>query len=129
MKQIELKLAEAGIDESKRVFAIVGHVITTAAGVDKNDDNKVTLVEIGAAVQSVAMKALIEGLPDIKGFKQEATDYSETEKATLISILEEETKLAATRIEYLIEKIIKILLDVIDLALEFSVGEPDLGVD
>lgn len=125
MQNLIVKFEEHGITQSKRVFGIIGTAITSVAGIDQNQDKRISGMEVLLAVQGVASKVFLQGVPDIEGFKQEATDYDPAEKAALVQIVRQETTLTTKRIEYLIEEMIRIVLDIADLIVEMLKKDED----
>lgn len=118
MQSLTVKFEEFGITQSKRVFGIIGTAITSVAGIDQNKDKRVSGMEVLVAVQGVASKVFLEGIPDIEEFRKEGSDYDPAEKAALVQIIRQETTLASERIEYFIEEMIRVILDIADLIIE-----------
>jgi len=106
-----------GIEQTKITAGIITTAITSIANLDSNQDGNVQALEILNALQNVAFK-VIRKVPDLTQLKLEVTDYSEAEKAQIAAQIVAEVEMPAAKTEYLVERGINIVIDVIDFIME-----------
>jgi hypothetical protein len=106
-----------GIEESRKIAAIVGTAIRATVTVDKDKDGVVEINEVFQSVSEVAFQ-IIKSIPNLPQARLEAGDYIETEKEVLIDDLVAETGLERAKAVHLFRLGSKITLDVIDFVID-----------
>jgi len=108
-----------GIENVKPTISIVASVITAGANIDTNKDGDIATLEVLNAVQIVAFSAL-KKLPNLKALRNELGDLSESEKTEIKQQVEAEVEMPNERTEYLVERVIAVLIEIVDLIVEFQ---------
>lgn len=111
-----------GIEESRPVLAILGTTIRSVVNIDTNQDGDIQLIEMLNAVQTVAVK-VIRKIPNLAQFRAEASDYTESEKEELINDLAVEIGIPRIKMQVLVVRGAKLVLDIIDFVID--AGRPD----
>lgn len=106
-----------GIEESKPTVEIITTAITSVANLDTNQDGDIQALEVLNALQTVAFK-VIRRVPNLAQLRLEVTDYSEAEKQELRQLIIAQVDMPSAKVEYLVERALNILIDLVDFAME-----------
>ena len=111
-----------GITQTKPTVEIITTAITAVATLDTNQDGDIQTLEVLNALQTVAFK-VIRQVPNLAELRLEVTDYSEAEKHEIYAIVKAQVSMPSPKIEYLVERSLNIIIDLVDFAME--VQKPD----